>query len=120
MSQDSIAFSKAKKFAIRIVNLYKHLRESKNEHIISKQVFRCGTSIGANLSEAVCGVSDKDFLCKIYIALKECSETRFWLELLHDTKYISESEFNSLNSDCMELYKMLMATAKTMNNRNKF
>lgn len=120
MSQDSIAFFKAKLFAIRIINLHKHLRNSKNEHVMSKQILRSGTSIGANLAEAVCGISDKDFLSKVYVALKECSETRYWLELLMATEYISKSEYDSIFADCMELYKLLMATARTMNKKDIF
>ena len=86
----------------------------KKEFVLSKQILRSGTSIGANLAEAECAISKKDFLSKIYIALKECSETLYWLELLTETDYLSEQEFKSLNADCDELRRMLSATTKTI------
>ena len=82
---------------------------------MSKQLLRSGTSIGANLAEAECAISKKDFLAKIYIALKECAETRYWLELLHETDFLSEAQFSSIYADCEELRKMLSATTKTIN-----
>ena len=88
------------------------MREGKREFVLSKQILRSGTSIGANLAEAGCAISKKDFLSKIYIALKECSETLYWLELLTETDYLSEQEFKSLNADCDELRRMLSATTK--------
>jgi four helix bundle protein len=104
---------KSKRFAVRIVNLYKILTEQKKEYVLSKQILRSGTSIGANLAEAYYGISKKDFLAKVYIALKECSETIYWLELLCETDYINETEFESIHIDALELLKMLTATAKT-------
>ena len=98
---------KSKRFAVRIVNLYHYLCDEKREFVLSKQLLRSGTSIGANLAEAGCAISRKDFLSKVYIALKECAETTYWLELLHDTHYISDKEFESIYSDCEELRKML-------------
>jgi len=112
MNENTVRF-KSKKFAIRIVNLYKILCEEKKEFVLSKQLLRSGTSIGANLAEADYGISKKDFLAKVYIALKECSETIYWLELLFETNYINEKEFESINNDALELLKMLTATAKT-------
>ena len=88
--------------------------KKKREFVLSKQILRSGTSIGANLAEAECAISKKDFLSKIYIALKECSETLYWLELLTETDYLSEQEFKSLNADCDELRRMLSATTKTI------
>ncbi|MDR0546786.1 MAG: four helix bundle protein [Dysgonamonadaceae bacterium] len=114
MVKENTARFKSKKFAIRIINLYKFLTEQKHEYVLSKQLLRCGTSIGANLSEADYGISKKDFLSKVYIALKECSETVYWLELLFETKYINEEEFDSINKDALELLKMLTATTKTI------
>lgn len=105
---------KSKRFAVRIVRLYQYLCEEKREFVLSKQILRSGTSIGANLAEAECAISKKDFLSKIYIALKECSETLYWLELLTETDYLSEQEFKSLNADCDELRRMLSATTKTI------
>ena len=114
MAKKFIARDKSKEFAIRIVNLYKHLCEDKKEYVLSKQILRSGTSIGANLAEAEYAISDKDFLAKIYIALKESAETIFWLDLLFQTEYITEIEHNSMNNDALELLKMLKATTKTI------
>ena len=114
MLTDSIAYQKAKLFARRIVFLGKHLRNDHQEYILSKQIVRSGTSIGANIAEARCGYSRKDFISKIYIALKECVETLYWLDLLHDTEYLTDEEFESLNADCEELRKILSATTKTV------
>ena len=105
---------KSKKFAVRVVRLYQFLCEEKREYILSKQVLRSGTSIGANIAESECAISRKDFLSKIYIALKECSETLYWLELLRDTDYLTAEQSASLMQDCTELRKMLSSTTKTM------
>lgn len=114
MEAENTARYKSKRFAVRIVRLYQYLCEEKREFVLSKQILRSGTSIGANLAEAECAISKKDFLSKIYIALKECSETLYWLELLTETDYLSEQEFESLNADCDELRRMLSATTKTI------
>ncbi len=113
MAQDSITLQKSKNFAIRIVRLYQYLSSEKREFVLSKQLLKSGTSIGANLSEAIYGISLKDFVSKVYISLKECAESKYWLELLFKTNYISEAEYNSIDSDCTELIKLLTATAKT-------
>ena len=81
---------------------------------MSKQLLRSGTSIGANIAEAECGISKKDFLAKMYIAFKECSESKYWLELLHETDYLTQSEFDSINADCTELQKLLSSITKTL------
>ena len=112
--EDKAAKSKSMAFAIRIVRLYKYLCEEKKEYIISKQILRSGTSIGANLAEAECAISKKDFLLKIYIALKEASETLYWLELLYKTDFLSENMYNSLYVDCNEIKRILSATTKTI------
>lgn len=114
MEEEKTAKYKSKKFAVRIVRLYQYLCNEKKEFVLSKQLLRSGTSIGANLAEAECAISRKDFLSKVYIALKECSETLYWLELLEETDYLTEQEFQSLNADCEELKKMLSATTKTI------
>ena len=106
---------KSKKFAVRVVRLYQFLCDEKHEYVLSKQVLRSGTSIGANVAEAECAISRKDFLAKLYIALKECSETLYWLELLHETGYITDDQFKSLQQDCEEMRKMLSSTTKTIN-----
>ena len=114
MNKDKTAKQKSKHFAVRIVRLYQYLCSEKKEFVLSKQLLRCGTSIGANLAESECAVSKKDFLSKIYIALKECSETIYWLELLYETDYLSQTEYVSIRSDCEELRKMLSSTTKTL------
>ena len=105
---------KSKRFAVRIIKLYQYLCEEKHEYVISKQLLRSGTSIGANLAEAECAISRKEFLAKVYIALKECAETKYWLELLWETEFLRDSHFNSIYADCEELRKMLSATTKTI------
>ena len=119
MSKDSIALEKAKIFAIKMVNLYKFLSNEKREFVLSKQLLQSGTSIGANLTEAIHGSSEKDFLAKIYIALKECGESSYWLELLYKTEYINSDQYSELDSDCVELIKLLKATAKTLSSKLK-
>ena len=108
-----MTLNKSKVFAIRIVNLCKYLCKDKREFILSNQLLRSGTSIGANLSEAYYGISRNDFLAKVFISLKECAETRYWLELLHETDYLTDNEFNSIYNDCTELMKLLASIAKT-------
>ena len=109
------AKNKSKRFAVRIVKLYQYLCEEKREFVISKQLLRSGTSIGANLAEAECAISKKDFLAKVYIALKECAETKYWLELLEETAYLSAEQYESIWNDCEEIRKMLSATTRTIN-----
>ena len=105
---------KAKTFAIRIVKLFAFLRKEKKDFILSKQILRSGTSIGANLAEAEFAVSEKDFLSKNYIALKECAETIYWLELIYQTDTLTKEQFDSIHQDCLELLRLLSATTKTM------
>ena len=106
---------KSKKIAVRVVNLYKYLCAEKKEYVLSKQLLRSGTSIGANIAESECAISKKDFLNKIYIALKECSETIYWLDLLFETNFLNEVEYHSIKADCEEMRRMMSATTKTMN-----
>ena len=96
--------------------MYKYLCNEKNEFVLSKQILRSGTSIGANIAEAKCGSSKKDFLNKMYIAFKECSETNYWLDLLFETEYINEKEYNSIKNDCEEINKILSSITKTTKN----
>ncbi len=95
--------------------MYKYLVSEKKEYILSKQILRCGTSIGANVKEAIRGQSKADFYSKMNIALKEASETEYWLELLHESDYIESVHFQSIYSDCQELLKILMSITKTQN-----
>ena len=110
------ARAKSLAFAKRIVRTYQYLCEDKKEFVLSKQLLRCGTSIGANIAESQYGSSRKDFLNKLYIALKECAETLYWLELLASCDYLSNTEFQSLYADCEELRKILSAITKTTRN----
>jgi four helix bundle protein len=103
-------------FSIRIVNLTKYLKDAKKENIMSKQLLRCGTSIGANIAEAQFAQSKADFVTKMHIALKEASETRYWLSLLKATEYLTEDEYNSILKDCNSLINMLVSTCKTTKN----
>ena len=112
---ENTAKAKSKRFAVRIVKLYQYLCDEKREYVMSKQLLRSGTSVGANLAEAECAISKKDFLAKVYIALKECSEAKYWLELLYETEYLTEEEFRSIAADCEELRKVLSATTKSIN-----
>ena len=100
-------------FAIRVVNLYKHLNESKKEFILSKQLLRSGTSIGANVAEAEQAQSTPDFVSKMSIALKEASETKYWIRLLASTSYLTEVETVSILNDCVELEKILVSIIKS-------
>ncbi len=110
---DATVATKSFQFSIRIVNLYKHLAEQKKEFVMSKQILRCGTSIGANIAESQDAQSTADFISKLNIALKEARETDYWLRLLHATNYLSNEEFSSLYTDCEALEKMLTAIIKT-------
>ena len=100
-------------FAKRIVNAYRYLCEEKNEYVLSKQFLRSGTSIGANITEAQYASSKKDFLNKMYIALKECAESLYWMELLFSCHYLAENEYTSLQTDCAELHKLLISITKS-------
>ena len=111
--------SKSRDFAIRIIGCYKYITEQKNEMVMSKQLLRCGTSIGANTRESKNAQSRMDFLSKLNIALKEADETEYWLDLLHETRYIDDKMYNSLNSDCVELIKMLTAIIKKLKDNPK-
>ena len=116
--RDSIILKKSKAFALRVIKLYKYLNEQKREHILSKQILRSGTSIGANVKEAVYAQSRADFTAKLFIALKECAETEYWLELLHESDYIIKNEFDSIYGDCQELMNMIVASTKTLQGKN--
>jgi four helix bundle protein len=111
--KENAVVDKSFAFAVRVVRLYKHLCDEKREFVLSKQLLRCGTSIGANISEAQQGQSKKDFLMKMNISLKECSETKYWLRLLTATDYLNENESRSIMFDCVELEKLLTSIVKT-------
>ncbi len=110
----SLVGNKSKAFAVRIVRLYQYLRQVKKEYVLSKQLLRSGTSIGANLAEAEYAISRSEFQAKLYISLKETAETLYWLELLHQTDYLTQRQYESLRSDAEELRKLLSSSTKTI------
>jgi four helix bundle protein len=110
---------KSKAFAIRIIRLFQYLQTEKKEFIMTKQLLRSGTSIGANIRESVYAQSDKDFRSKLKIALKESNETTYWLELLVATDYLTEQEFDSMYSDCIEIIKILTSIINTNSKNNE-
>ncbi len=118
MKENNQIVQKSKAFAVRIIKLYQYLTEEKKEYILSKQVLRCGTSIGANIKESIRAQSTADFLAKMQISLKEASETEYWLELLAETDYITEKASKSLLQDCRELIKIITSIVKTSKSNN--
>ena len=118
MSYNSPLLEKSLKFAARIVKLYQHLSKDKKETIISKQIVRSATSIGANANEAAYGVSQADFIAKLQISLKETAETEYWLRLLLLSEYIDEKLAVSLLGDCLEIKRILIASLKTAKNKS--
>lgn len=118
MNDGNAIRSKSKAFALRIIRMYQYLCNERKEFILSKQVLRSGTSIGANVSEALRGQSRADFYAKMNIALKEASETEYWLELLHESGYIEKSVFASIYADNQELLRILVAITKTQKGAN--
>ena len=112
--KENLVRDKSKAFAIRIVNLYKYLTEQRKEYVLSKQVLRSGTSIGANVWESEYAQSRSDFKSKMYIALKEANETIYWLEILTDTNYLTNTQGESILNDCKELIRILIAITKKL------
>ena len=109
---ESIVADKSKRFAVNIIKLYQWLCSEKKEFIMSKQILRSGTSIGANVKEAVRGYSQSDFYAKMGIALKEASETEYWLEILNETGYLDDAVFRPIYEGCQELIRILVAIVK--------
>ena len=118
MKQNNIIQEKSFTFAVRIVNLYKYLCEEKKEFILSKQVLRSGTSIGANIEESIGGQSDKDFFMKLTIAYKEARETVYWLKLLLATDYLNQEQAESLLKDAEDICKIIGKIQITIRSRN--
>ena len=116
---DGIVKEKSKRFALRIVKLYRYLCDDKREFIMSRQLLRCGTSIGANICEADHSMSKKEFIAKMNISLKEAAESEYWLELLAESDYITQNEFNSMKVDCGEIKGLLISIIKTSNKNLK-
>jgi four helix bundle protein len=117
--KENVLKEKSYSFALRIVKMCKFLCEEKREFILSKQVLRSGTSVGANIEEAGQGQSKADFIHKLSISLKEAVETNYWLRLLRDAEYLSENQAESLLNDCRELEKLLTSSIKTAKSANK-
>ena len=120
---ENILVVKSKGFAVRIIRMYQWIRENKNEYLLCKQCLRSGTSIGANIREAIAAPSKADFMAKLNISLKEANETQYWLELFHETDYIDNTMFESMNKDIVELLKLLTSilksTRKNMENKEQ-
>ncbi len=114
MAKDNILLEKSLKFAVRILALDGYLKKKKHEYVLSRQVVRSGTSIGANAHEAAYAVSRADFIAKLHISLKECAETEYWLRLLVLAGYVPEKAGESLLADCGEIKGILTATLKSM------
>ena len=119
MKEDNQVLQKSKAFAVRIIRLSQHLTEEKKEKVLSRQVLRSGTSIGANVKEAVRGQSTADFLSKMQIALKEASETEYWLELLAETDYLSEKASDSVLKGCRELIRLITSIVRSTKENNQ-
>ena len=118
MKDENVVKEKSFEFSVRIVNLYKHLTANKQEYVLSKQLLRAGTSIGANICEAEQAQSASDFISKLSISLKESNETDYWLRLLHRTDYLNDSEYSSIIADCRDLTKILTSIIKSLKNQN--
>ncbi len=114
---ESIVKNKSFAFAVRIVKLYKILSEERKELVMCKQLLRSGTSIGANVREALNGESNADFIHKLAISQKECDESLYWLELLKETKYLTENEYKSISEDATELMKIIRSIIITSKNK---
>ena len=119
MKDENIVKEKSFEFSVRIVNLYKHLTANKQEYVLSKQLLRSGTSIGANICEAEQAQSPSDFISKLSISLKESCESDYWLRLLHRTKYLNDKEFSSMITDCRDLTKLLTSSIKSIKNKKE-
>ena len=117
--KDSVIAKKTIDFAVRIVKFYKYLCDEKNEYVLSKQILRSGTSIGANVRESKNAQSKADFISKLNIALKEADETQYWLEIMVKSDLIKENQVEALNKDLKEIIAMLVASIKTLRENGK-
>ena len=113
MNKKNIVYDKALDFSVRVVNLYNFLDQKGAAAVMSKQLLRCGTSIGANISESISAESDLDFIHKLAIAQKEAEETLYWLVLLKRTNFLTEVQYSSMNQDCVEIKKLLTSIIVT-------
>lgn len=119
MKKNNIIQEKSFSFAVRVVNLYKYLTAEKKEYVLSKQLLRSGTSVGANIEESIGGQSERDFLSKLSISYKEARESKYWLKLLLATDYLKKEQANSLINDAEELCKIIGSIQVTMKNKIK-
>jgi len=115
---DSVMLDRAKDFAVQIVNLCRSIKEAKRESVLTNQLLRVGTSIGANIHESKYAHSTADFISKMQIALKECYESEYWLELLSRTGYISDEQYKSLKNDCGAVRRMLISSINTVKDKS--
>lgn len=119
MKKDNLIKDKTYHFALAIVSLYKQVTKEKKEYVLTKQILRSGTSIGANVTEADAAISKAEFSAKISIAYKEAMETGYWLNLLHDSEFINSSDFNRLHQDCTAICKILFSILRTSGRVNR-
>lgn len=119
MINNNILADKSTDFGVRIVKCHQFLSRTKHEYVLSKQIYRSGTSIGANVHESIFAQSKSDFISKLSIALKEAGETSYWLKLLYRTDFIDQHIFDSLYQDCDELIRILTASIKSAKNNNE-
>ena len=116
--KDKVIYKLSKSFALRVIKLYKYLYNDKREFVMSMQIYRSGTSIGANIAESIYAQSDADYINKLKISLKEASETKYWLELLIETEYVSQNQYNSLIDDLSKIIGTLVNIVNTTKNKN--
>ena len=116
--KNNVIVEKSKTFALRVIKMYKYLVDTKKEFVMAKQVLRSGTSIGANIREAQRGQSKPDFYAKLNIALKEAEETAYWLELLHESGFVSPDLFESIYADCQEVIRLLVSITATQRSKS--
>ena len=115
---ESIMLDKAKDFAVEIINMCKNIKETKRESVLTNQLMRSGTSIGANIHESKYAQSKADFISKMQIALKECYESEYWLELLYKTNYIEENRYNEMRNACGTIRRMMISSINTAKKNN--
>ena len=115
MKNDNVVLEKSQVFAARIIKMEQYLRSQKREYVLSRQVLRSGTSIGANISESTRAQSRADFFSKLNIALKEAQETQYWLSVLRDGGYLTPVQYKSMDEDCEELLRLLVSITKSQN-----
>ena len=115
--KESVVYQLSKNFALRVIKLYKYLTEEKREYVISRQIYKSGTSIGANLAESRFAQSDADYISKTKIALKEANETLYWLELLHESEQMSTMEFDSISNDIRTIIGTLVNIVNKLEGR---